>query len=110
MSELETHSLPLAVLTLPFKEKREETAAHRPAFRYWGHAFERGRVGVGAHAVAEDVDDGRAARAVRVVRVGAVNHMRVVERSLARLEFDCDGAELVPLLFGKHGLYRVHVA
>src|SRR5579885_640745 len=91
-------------------EDGEELAAHRLALRDGGHAFERRRVGVRPNAVAEDVDDGRAARAVSVVGVRAVNHARVMERALARLEFDGDGLELLLLLGGQHRADRVHVA
>src|SRR5829696_1976990 len=83
----------LRLLPTSPEQEREEAAAHRSAFGDGGDAFEGWRVGVGADAVAEDVDDRRAARAVCVVGVGAVDQAGVVERSLAGLQLYRHGLE-----------------
>src|SRR5262245_19770915 len=92
------------------RQQREEAAGH--LFTGWDHirALQERLAEVGFHAVAEGVDDCRAARSIRLVLVAPVHHQGVMERRLAGLEFDRDGFELSLLRRAEHGLHSVHVA
>src|SRR5438128_1473938 len=91
------------------KQQRKELPAH--LFSDWNRrdAFEGRRIGSRTHTVAEDVDDGRAPLSTGAILERAVNHQRVMKRSPAFLQLDCDGLKLSLLLFAQDHLNRVHV-
>ena len=85
-------------------------AAHRLAAGDWRDAFEQGMIRGRLHAVAEDIDDGRAAGTVGAVLVRSVDRHRVMEGAIPLGQFDGDRPEGCLLLGGENALDRLHPA
>ena len=92
-----------------FEKQWEKLAVYFLALANRRDAFERGRIGGGDYAVAKDVENHCAARMLAPVFIRAMDHQRVMKRTLALLQLDRHGFELPALLRRERADDRIHV-